>query len=983
MTESHPPLNRPLIRESSDAKLMAVLGPTNTGKTHYAIERMCGYATGMMGLPLRLLAREIYERVVALKGVNAVALITGEEKIIPRLPSYFICTVEAMPLERQVDFLAVDEIQLCGDTERGYIFTDRLLHARGRFETLFLGAKTFAPLFHRLFPYAEVMLRERLSSLGYTGPKKLTRLPKRTAIVAFSTEKVYAIAELIRRQRGGAAVVMGSLSPKTRNAQVELFQKGEVDFLVATDAIGMGLNMDIQHVAFSGLSKFDGKTTRHLTAQEIGQIAGRAGRHMNDGTFGVTGECHDLDEDLVHAVENHEFPPLEAAQWRNHKLEFATLETLLKSLTLPSHTIGLHLAKEALDEKALRHLSQEEEIAAKIRNPVSLRALWEACLLPDFRKTGLDEHLKLVAFLFWSRISADHFVPEEWFQTQISDLDKMDGDIDTLSSRLSGVRTLSYIANRGSWLARNDHWRDATRDLEERLSDKLHEALMQRFIDTRTSALLKALDADEAPRPEVTPEGQVIIEGHVVGELKGLMFKTAQTDSLIEGKTLRQAANRAVLPILRDRLRDLGNAPSKALRIKGSDITWNNETVARVEAGDLFAPRIKLLSEIDQPAMAERAKKRLSDYVRVLNQGQLKWLWKLKLAADLETNTAPVRAIAFQLFENGGILRRDDTLKLAPEDKAALKALGVHGNRYIWFMPEINKPKVRHYMRGFGVKGDQAKGQYAHSLKGDLDLADYGPVSTRTLGLLDRIIGNGIYQKGSTYVREADFAALGLADGYEKLLQAVGLVKTPPVAFPVTNKPAIVAEPEEVVTEGELTDEVVGDDLPPVEVEAEGVEAPVVEAAAAEEVVAEPVPEAAPEGVSEDVPAVEAAVADAAPPVVAEAGPPVMEERVGWRQKSLEPRAPRPKRPARPERKPAVAREDEAARPDKPSGDRGRERYRGPKPEDKPGENRGDKRERNRGGKPDQRPEHKRDNKPAEPYVNPYSPFAVLLGKIQ
>ena len=1016
MTESQSPLTRPLIRESSDAKLMAVLGPTNTGKTHYAIERMCGYASGMMGLPLRLLAREIYERVVALKGVNAVALITGEEKIIPRLPSYFICTVEAMPLERQVDFLAVDEIQLCGDTERGYIFTDRLLHARGRFETLFLGAKTFAPLFHRLFPYAEVMLRERLSSLKYNGPTKLTRLPKRTAIVAFSTEKVYAIAELIRRQRGGAAVVMGSLSPKTRNAQVDLFQKGEVDFLVATDAIGMGLNMDIAHVAFSGLSKFDGKSTRHLTAQEIGQIAGRAGRHMNDGTFGVTGECHDLDDDLVHAVENHEFAALDAAQWRNHKLEFSTLDALLKSLTLPSHTIGLHLAKEALDEKALRHLSQDEEVATKIKNPVSLRTLWDACQLPDFRKTGLDEHLKLVSFLFWARITAEHFVPEEWFQTQIHDLDKMDGDIDTLSSRLSGVRTLSYIANRGGWLARNDHWRDITRDLEERLSDKLHEALMQRFIDTRTSALLKALDADEAPRPEVTPEGQVIIEGHVVGELKGLMFKPAQADSLVEGKTLRQAANRAVVPILRDRLRDLGNAASKTLRIKGSDITWNNETVARVLPGDLFAPRIKLLSEIDHPAMTERAVKRLGDYVRVLNQGQLKWLWKLKLAADLETNTAPVRAIAFQLFENGGILRRDDTQKLSPEDKAALKALGVHGNRYIWFMPEINKPKVRQYMRGFGVKGDQAKGQYSHSLKGDLDLADYGPVSTRLLGLLDRIIGNGIYQKGSTYVRESDFAVLGLPDnGHEKLLQAVGLVKTPAVAFAVTAKPVVVApvaeaEVEEVETELDVTDDVGGDEAHTLEAAAEGVETPAVEEPVVEEslesVVGAPVVEA---------PVVEAPVVEetSAEPTAAEevsveeasveAGPPVMEERIGWRQKSLEPRAPRPKRPARPERKPAVAREGDVAGEGKPRNERGRDRHRGPKPQGQPGENRGenrgesrgenrgdkrgDKRDRNRGGKPDQHPDQNRGlrpaPKPSEPYVNPFSPFAVLLGKIK
>ncbi|MCA1936163.1 MAG: phosphonate-binding protein, partial [Asticcacaulis sp.] len=464
---------------------MAVLGPTNTGKTHYALERMMAHATGMIGLPLRLLAREVYDRVVKEKGVNAVALITGEEKIIPRLPSYFICTVEAMPLERRVDFLAVDEIQLCADTERGHVFTDRLLHARGRYETLFMGAATFAPLFRSLFPHAEVQFRERLSQLSYAGSKKLTRLPKRTAIVAFSTEQVYAIAELIRRQRGGAAVVMGSLSPKTRNAQVDLFQRGEVDFLVATDAIGMGLNMDIDHVAFAGLSKFDGRRTRALTAQEAAQIAGRAGRNRREGTFGVTGDADEMDDDLIAAIENHRFLSLTAAQWRNHELDFSSLDNLLRSLTRPSPAPALQLAREALDEKVLRHLSAEADIAQKVRNPISLRILWEVCQLPDFRKVSLDEHLKTVGFLFWSRHRPDGFVPHDWFDEQLSHLDRMDGDIDTLSGRLSGVRTLSYIANRTGWLKTAEHWREATRDLEARLSDRLHEALMQRFVDQR------------------------------------------------------------------------------------------------------------------------------------------------------------------------------------------------------------------------------------------------------------------------------------------------------------------------------------------------------------------------------------------------------------------------------------------------------------------------------------------------------------------
>ena len=915
---------------------MAVLGPTNTGKTHYAIERMCGYATGMMGLPLRLLAREVYDRVVAIKGESAVALVTGEEKIIPKLPAYFVCTVEAMPLERQVDFLAVDEIQLCGDAERGHVFTDRLLHARGRFETLFLGAKTFAPLFHRLLPGAEIMLRERLSHLSYSGPKKLTRLPPRTAIVAFSTEKVYAIAELIRRQKGGAAVVMGSLSPKTRNAQVELFQKGEVDFLVATDAIGMGLNMDIAHVAFSGLSKFDGRNTRHLTAQEIGQIAGRAGRHMNDGTFGVTGECHELDEDLVHAVENHDFAPLEAAQWRNHKLEFSTLDALLKSLTLPPATVGLHLAKEALDEKALRALAQDEEIAAKIKNHISLRSLWEACQLPDFRKIGLDEHLKLVGFLFWARLSPDGVVPDEWFAAQVADLDKMEGDIDTLSSRLSGVRTLSYIANRGGWLKRSEYWRDTARDLEERLSDKLHEALMQRFIDQRTGALLKALNADEDMRPEVTADGQVIVEGHTVGELKGLVFKLGSSESVIADKALRQAANRAVLPLLHDRLRDLGQAASKAFTVKGTQVWWQGAAVAEIEPSDWFSPRVRLLGDIDHPALTARAVKRLGDYLHQLSISRLKGLWKAKQAAEAEGTPAPVRGIAFQLYENGGILRRDEALKLSAEDKAALKALGVSGHRYAWFLSEALNPKTRDYMRAFG-----GEGQRKLTTKGLIKLGELAPVSTRVLSLLDKIMGNGIWKSGALYVREADFAPLKLPEKQrDRLLQELGFVKMPAQMFPAVKAAPVVADIAEAPesAEAQVTDET-----------AEAAVEPVTEMVS--EVVVEPAAEVAPEAVAETPPA--------EPTLAVET--PEMEERVGWRQKSYEPRPPRPKRPPKPERKPqAAAGEDARPRPPKAHG----------KPDHKRGLKPGDK--------PHGKPQGKRPPEKREPYVNPYSPFAVL-----
>ncbi len=898
---------------------MAVLGPTNTGKTHFALERMCGYATGMIGLPLRLLAREIYERLVAIKGVNAVALITGEEKIIPRLPSYFVCTVEAMPLERQVDFLAIDEIQLCGDPERGHVFTDRLLHARGRYETLFLGAGTFAPLFRRLFPEGEIMLRERLSQLSYSGPKKLTRLPKRSAIVAFSTEKVYAIAELIRRQRGGAAVVMGSLSPKTRNAQVELFQKGEVDFLVATDAIGMGLNMDIAHVAFSGLSKFDGKHTRHLTAQEIGQIAGRAGRFTREGTFGVTGECHDMDADLVHAVENHEFSAIDAAEWRNPFLDFSSLEALLKSLTRPSNAIGLRLAKEALDEKALRLLAQDDDIAAKIGNPVTLRTLWEACQLPDFRKTGFDEYLKLVSFLFWSRLSPGGHVPEDWFEAQIHDLDKTDGDIDTLSSRLSGVRTLSYIANRGGWLKRTDHWRDATRDLEERLSDRLHEALMQRFIDARTSALLKALNADEVLRPEVTAAGDVIIEGHTVGELKGLSFRLSSSESVIADKTLRQAAFRAVTPVLLDRLRDLGNAPSKTLRVQDGYVLWNNERVARIEPSDYFAPRLKLSESADHPALRARAEKRVTDYVRQTSLSLLKSLAKIKSISENPESTANLRAITFQLLENNGVLRRDENLKLTPEEKAALKAAGIAGHRYLWFLPDLQNGKQRHYMRGFGnVNGTD---QRALSLQGMVTIGDQ-TVSLKTLSHLDKIMGAGLYQKGVVYVRPADIDALGLDEkARDKLLLALGYVKVPSIQAPVVT-PATTPEPQTAPAETPVTEEPAPVDANPEAASIEEATAPV-----------EPVTEVPSE--------------------------PVMEERLGWRQKRPDSEKP-PRQRHKPKRSAPAAEKAETTADTKGPRDKTNPRHK-PKPSG-------------------QRP---KVEKPREPYINPYSPFAILREKMK
>src|SRR5712692_550281 len=478
-------------------RLVAVLGPTNTGKTHLAIERMLDHQSGMIGFPLRLLARENYDRVVRVKGARAVALITGEEKIVPPNPAYFVCTVESMPLDRLVDFLAVDEIQLCADPERGHVFTSRLLHARGLHETMLLGADTIRPLLRRLVPEAEYISRPRFSTLSHTGARKVTRLPARSAIVAFAAADVFALAELVRRQRGGTAVVLGALSPRARNAQVGLFQSGEVDYLVATDAIGMGLNMDVDHVAFARLAKFDGRGPRRLTAAEIAQIAGRAGRHMSAGTFGTTAELEPLDPEIVEAVETHRFDPLEQIYWRNARLEFASIGALLRSLDRRPPLRGLVQAREADDQLALRALAGMADIAAAARNPARVRLLWEVCQIPDFRKVMSETHARLLAQIFRHLSGPAERLPADWVAKSVARLDRGDGDIDTLMARIAHIRTWTYIAHRPDWLAEAAHWQERARAIEDKLSDSLHHRITQLFVDRRSAFLVKQLATDK------------------------------------------------------------------------------------------------------------------------------------------------------------------------------------------------------------------------------------------------------------------------------------------------------------------------------------------------------------------------------------------------------------------------------------------------------------------------------------------------------
>jgi ATP-dependent RNA helicase SUPV3L1/SUV3 len=469
-------------------KVTAVLGPTNTGKTFFAIERMLAHKSGMIGLPLRLLAREVYDRIVKLRGPNEVALITGEEKIVPKNPRFYVCTVEAMPLDIPVACLVIDEIQLCADPERGHVFTDRLLHARGDEETVLLGSDTMRGIIQRFIPKAWFISRARFSDLTYTGAKKLTRLPRRSAVVGFSAQDVYGIAEVIRRQRGGAAVVLGALSPRTRNAQVDLYQSGDVDFLVATDAIGMGLNMDVDHVAFAAREKFDGARMRPLRPDEIGQIAGRAGRYMNDGTFGATADCEAFEDELVQRVEGHRYDPVRVLQWRNAHLDFRSLASLNDSLDAPPPERGLTRARPASDAVALRILSDDDEIKAVATSREMVGRLWDVCQLPDFRKLSTDEHVKLVKniFLFLSR---DGAIADDWLARQIARSDIVEGDVATLSGRLAQIRTYTYAAHRQGWTRDGAHWQGITRAVEDRLSDALHERLTQRFIDRRTCAM--------------------------------------------------------------------------------------------------------------------------------------------------------------------------------------------------------------------------------------------------------------------------------------------------------------------------------------------------------------------------------------------------------------------------------------------------------------------------------------------------------------
>jgi ATP-dependent RNA helicase SUPV3L1/SUV3 len=679
-------------------RVKAVLGPTNTGKTHLAIERMLDHRSGMIGFPLRLLARENYDRVVKLKGARAVALITGEEKILPPNPSYFVCTVESMPLDRPVEFLAVDEIQLCADRERGHVFTARLLHARGFKETMFLGAETIRPLIRRLVPDAEHISRPRFSTLSYSGHKKVTRLPPRSAVIAFSIADVFSLAELVRRQRGGTAVVMGALSPRTRNAQVGMFQAGEVDYLVATDAIGMGLNMDLNHVAFARLAKFDGRGLRRLSAAEIGQIAGRAGRHMSDGTFGTTADEGPLDQEIVSAVEAHKFEPLTRISWRNTALKFNTMGALLNSLDEPPRTPGLIQTRDADDHQVLRALSRNAEVAALATNPGAVRLLWEVCQIPDFRKMMSDSHARFLGQCFLHLAGPGERLPTSWIAGQIAQLDRVDGDIDTLMTRIAHTRTWTYITHRPDWVDNAADWQERARGIEDRLSDALHESITQRFVDRRSAFLVRHLAGDGELLASVDKKGEVRVEGSYVGRLDGFRFIPDATDGA-ESRMLATAANRVLRSEIAARSGQLATDPDEAFAIDpAGNLLWRSGQVGRLAAGDgPLALRAEVLAGnfLEGPAR-ERVRQRLHSLVKTEIERRLAPLFALR---DLLLSGAG-RGLAFHLIDALGCLPAAEAAdQLGLLDRSARRALARAGVRFgsesIYLEPLLGADSVR------------------------------------------------------------------------------------------------------------------------------------------------------------------------------------------------------------------------------------------------------------------------------------------------
>ena len=679
-------------------KITAVLGPTNTGKTYLAIETMLSFESGMIGFPLRLLAREVYDKVIKKISLDKVALITGEEKIIPSNAKYFLCTVESMPIDKHLEFVGVDEIQMCSDHERGHIFTDRLLNMRGEKLTMLMGSSTIKNIISKLDGDIEFINRERLSKLTYAGHKKVSRIDRKTAIIAFSAEEVYAIAELIRRQKGGAAIVMGSLSPKTRNAQVELYQSGDVDFLVATDAIGMGINMDLDFVYFSNIKKFDGKKLRRLNLSEIGQIAGRAGRYLNDGSFGITGDCKEISPEEVELLENHKFEEIRTLFWRNSNLNFNNPISLIKSLEEKPQVEWLRKIHECEDEKALKYFLKDQKILNREFDKKTLMLLWECCQIPDFVKKTYGNHFEVIGNVFKFLTSKKGLISEDYMRLQLMKLDKLDGNVDSLSNRIANVRTWSYVSNKNNWVENQSYWIEKTKHLEDRLSDRLHEELTKTFIDKRASVLARGLKQDMEFKTEILQNNDVKIDDQFIGKIKGLKLELDLKKGALETdiKSLKKAARQTIGPELEKRVQSIIDTGLISLN-EDFKIYWNDFPIAKLTTGnDYLNPNFDLIVD---DIIEQNTKQKLNDYVN-------KWIHSkinnvLKSLIDLKNikeNNSSIKALAYQLYENNGVLKRDQVSEylknLEQNERKILRDLGVKFGRYHVFLYQLIKPEA-------------------------------------------------------------------------------------------------------------------------------------------------------------------------------------------------------------------------------------------------------------------------------------------------
>ena len=682
--------------ENQSEKIIALLGPTNTGKTHVAIEKMLEFKTGIFGLPLRLLAREVYDKCILKVGIEKVALITGEEKIIPSTADYFICTVESMPKGKEVDFIAIDEIQMCADRERGHIFTERLLESRGKKLTMFLGSQVMENIISELVHNVEFEKKDRFSKLSYSGIKKISRLERKVAIIAFSIEEVYAIAELVRRQKGGAAVIMGSLSPKTRNSQVGLYQSGDVDYLIATDAIGMGLNMDINEIYFSNLKKFDGKKTRRLNLIEMSQIAGRAGRYKNDGGFGTTGDCEALNSDEIEKIERHQLPETKTIFWRNSNLNFTNPEKLIASLELKPNQKNLLRTNDSLDESVLRFFLKKG--ANNIIYHKNLELLWECCQIPDFEKKAYGQHINVIDKVFQFLSTRKNRIPSSFMKEQLKGLEKDHGNVDLLSHRLSNVRTWSYVANKKNWVENSDYWVQLTKSIEDKLSDKLHDELTKSFIDKKISILSRSLKQDLILNTEINDDNKIHIDGQLIGELKGLKFLIEVTSKTLDTdiKSIKKAARKGVEKELIKRV-DKILKEDELIVSNENKVIWKNNPIARLKKGnDYLSPEVDIIAD---DSLNAESKTKLNNFLR-------KWLdsYISELLGDLikltkhKINNQYLRGLVFQLYENNGVVKRnsvDKIVKLIPaEERKKLWGMGIKIGRYHIYLPKMLKPKA-------------------------------------------------------------------------------------------------------------------------------------------------------------------------------------------------------------------------------------------------------------------------------------------------